>query len=249
MNLDRIIAVRTGKTVYRDGETVVKLFDQDYSKANVLNEALNQARVEETGLNIPHIREVTKVDGKWAIVLDYIEGKTLDRLMKENPQKNDEYLEKFVDLQIEIMKKKHPLLTKIKDKMNLKICQAPLDATTRYELHTRLDGMSKDDKVCHGDYNPSNVIITPDGEPCVLDWAHVTQGNPASDVARTYLLFWLDGDLKNAEKYVNMYCAKTDTPKKDVERWVPIVASSQLLKDKKVQEAFLMHWVNVVDYE
>ena len=52
---DRMIAVRTGKTVYRDGETVLKVFDSDYSKADILNEALNQARIEETGLNIPKI--------------------------------------------------------------------------------------------------------------------------------------------------------------------------------------------------
>ena len=29
MNLDRIIAVRTNKTVYRDGEYCVKVFDDD----------------------------------------------------------------------------------------------------------------------------------------------------------------------------------------------------------------------------
>lgn len=50
MKLDRIIAVRTGKTVYRDGDRVIKVFDSDYSKADILNEALNQARIEETGL-------------------------------------------------------------------------------------------------------------------------------------------------------------------------------------------------------
>ena len=64
---DKIIAVRTSKTVYRDGDTVIKVFDENYSKADVLNEALNQARIEETGLNIPKILEVSKMDGKWAL--------------------------------------------------------------------------------------------------------------------------------------------------------------------------------------
>ena len=61
----KVIAVRTSKTIYRDGDKVVKVFDEDFSKADVLNEALNQARVEETGLHIPKIIEVTKIDGKW----------------------------------------------------------------------------------------------------------------------------------------------------------------------------------------
>ena len=50
MTLDRVIAVRTAKTVYRDGDLCVKVFNEDFSKADVLNEALNQARIEETGL-------------------------------------------------------------------------------------------------------------------------------------------------------------------------------------------------------
>ena len=48
MKLDRVIAVRNNKTIYRDGDRCVKVFNDDYSKADVLNEALNQARIEET---------------------------------------------------------------------------------------------------------------------------------------------------------------------------------------------------------
>ena len=61
MKLDNVIAKRAEKTVYRDGEVAIKLFESSFSKANVLNEALNQARVEETGLNIPKVNEVCKV--------------------------------------------------------------------------------------------------------------------------------------------------------------------------------------------
>ena len=92
-----IIAERKNKIIYRDGDKAIKVFDQDFSKADVLNEALNQARVEETGLHIPKIIEVTTIDGKWALVYDYISGKTLANLMDENPEKIDEYLNWFVD--------------------------------------------------------------------------------------------------------------------------------------------------------
>ena len=98
MKLDKIIAVRNSKTVYRDGDKCIKLFDSDYSKADILNEALNQARIEETGLNIPKIREIMTIDGKWAIVSDYIKGKTLSRLMTEDSEKEHKYIEYLVDL-------------------------------------------------------------------------------------------------------------------------------------------------------
>ena len=250
MKLDRIIAVRTGKTVYRDGDKVIKVFDSEYSKADILNEALNQARIEETGLNIPKVLEVTMIDGKWAIITEYIEGKTLAQLMKEEPEKLDEYLEKFVDLQIEVHSKKAPLLNKLKDKMDRKISQTDLDATTRYELHTRLEAMPKHKKVCHGDFNPSNIIIRKDdGTPFILDWAHATQGNASADVARTYLLFCLEGDREKADKYLDLFCKKSDTAKQYVQKWLPIVAASQSVKGKPEEREFLLSWVNVMDFE
>ena len=249
MNLDRIIAVRNRKTVYRDGGKCIKVFDENYSKADVLNEALNQARMEETDLFIPRILEVTTLDGKWVIVSEYIKGKTLAQLMQEHPENRHAYLEKMVEVQMEIHSKKCPLLTKLKDKMNRKISQADLDATTRYDLHTRLEGMPKHDKVCHGDFNPSNIIITEDGSACILDWSHVTQGNASADVARTYLLFWLDGDMESAEEYLRLFCEKSGTPRQYVQKWMPIVAASQSVKGNEKEREFLLEWANVVEYE
>ncbi len=249
MKLDKIIAVRTGKTIYKDENRAVKVFDSDYSKADILNEALNQARIEETGLNIPKILGVNMIDGKWAIVSEFIKGKTMAQLIEENPDKFDEYLEQFVDIQMSIHEMKAPLLTKLKDKMNRKISQADIDATTRYELHTRLEGMPKHNKVCHGDFNPSNIIITDEGVPYILDWSHATQGNASADVARTYLLFWLDGNIEGAKKYMELFCKKSDTARQYIEKWLPIVAASQSVKGNAKEREFLLSWVDVVDYE
>ena len=249
MNSDKIIAVRTNKTIYRDGDKCIKVFSSDYSKADILNEALNQARIEETGLNIPKILAVETIDGKWSIVSEYIEGETLASLMEKNPDKEDEYLELLVDLQMEVHSKKAPLLNKLKDKMKRKISEADLDATTRYELHTRLEGMPKHDKVCHGDFNPSNIIIKKDGTPYIIDWSHATQGNASADVARTYLLFVLSGKEDIAKKYMNLFCKKSDTARQYIEKWLPIVAASQSVKGKKEEREILLSWANVVDYE
>ena len=249
MKLDKVIAVRTNKTIYRDGDTAVKVFDADFSKADVLNEALNQARIEETGLDIPKIHAVTTVSDKWAIVSEYIEGKTLAQLMEENPDKKDVYLEMFVDLQMKVHSMTAPNLNSLKAKMDRKISLADLDATTRYELHTRLHSMPKHNKVCHGDFNPSNIIIAENGKAYILDWSHATQGNASADVARTYLLFCLSGDTDTAKKYLKLFCDKSNTARQYVEKWMPIVAASQSVKGKAEERDFLLSWVDVVDYE
>ncbi len=249
MNLDNKIAERKNKEVYRDGNYAVKVFNKEYSKADVLNEALNQARIEETGLLLPKVDSVTKVDDRWAIVSDYVEGETLATLMKNNPEKMDEYLEMFVELQMEIHTKKAPLLSKLKDKMNRKISESSLDATTRYELHTRLESLPKHTKVCHGDFNPDNIVVTADNKCYILDWSHATQGNASADVARTYLLFRLAKNEEIAEKYLDLFCKKSDTAKQYVQKWMPIVAASQSVKGNEEEKELLLSWVDVVEYE
>lgn len=249
MKLDNIIAERINKTIYRDGNKCIKVFDESYSKADVLNEALNHARVEETGLNIPELSEVTRINGKWAIVSQFIEGENLADLIAADPAKYDEYLNMFVDLQLEIQSKRSPLLCQLKDKMNRKIDLTDLDETTKYDLHTRLTSAPDHSKLCHGDYNASNIIITPDGTPYVLDWAHATQGNASADAARTYLLFCLSGNIAGADKYLDLFCQKSGTAKKYVQSWMPIVAASQSVKKNCKEKEILLRWVNVVDYE
>lgn len=247
--LETKIADRKGKTIYKSGDACVKLFDSGISKADILNEALNHARVEEAGLNVPTLREVTKINGKWAIVLDYIEGKTLSELILENKANLNKYLDSFVNLQVEMHKKKCPKLIKLKDKMNAKISASGLDATIRYELHHLIDGMPKHYKLCHGDFNPSNIIVTQEGKMFIIDWSHATQGNASADVARTYLLFMLNDQKDIAEKYLTLFCKKADTAKQYVQKWMPIVAASQLVKGNEEEREFLLRWANVVDFE
>ncbi len=249
MKLDNVIAKRTNKTVYKDGETAIKVFNENYSKADILNEALNLARVEETGLSIPAVLEVTKVDEKWAIVTKYAKGKTLKELMEENPNMVEEYIDMFVDIQLSIHEKRAPLLNKLKDKMQRKISESGLDATMRYELHTRLESMPKHTKLCHGDFTPANVVIQTDGSAFILDWAHATQGNASADAARTYLMFCLNGKTKLANLYLDVFCQKSDTARQYVQKWLPIVAASQLVKGKESEKELLNTWVNVVEYE
>lgn len=249
MKLEQVIATRPKKTIYRDGDKVIKLFHEDYSKSDILNEALNQARVEETGLAIPKILEVTKIDGKWAIISEYIEGPTLEQLMNEHPEKMDEYLDLFVTIQTEIHKKKAPLLTKLIDKMMRKVSQADIDPGTKYDLHTVLEGMHRHDKVCHGDFNPSNIIISPDGQAYILDWAHATQGNASADAARTFLVFNLSGKAELANQYLDVFCTKSGIDKRYVQKWLPIVATSQSVKGNPEERQLLNHWINIFDYE
>ena len=250
-NLDNPIAERKTKTVYKDSDKTIKLFVENYSKADILNEALNQARVEEgTALNVPKLLEVTRIDGRWGLVSEHIEGTPLNKLMEEHSEKEEEYLNLFVDTQIKILSNSVPLLNRIKDKFRRKLSNAVnIDENTRYELMQRLEGMKNHTKLCHGDFNPSNVIIKENGEVYVIDWSHVTQGNASADAARTFLLFSIEGKSELAEKYINLFSEKSGITKANIQRWIPIVAATQMTKGREEEQEFLSNWINVVDYE
>lgn len=250
MNYDSILATRANKVIYRAGNRAVKVFAKNYPKTDVLNEALNQARVEMTGLPIPKILGVTTAeDGGWSIISEYVEGKTLAQLMKEEPEKADQYLRDFVALQMEVHSKKAPMLNKLKDKWDRKLSGLTmLSATVRYELRTRLASMPKHDKVLHGDFVPANIMRDPKGRYHILDWSHATQGNASADAATTYLLFALQ-DPEAAERYLKLFCEMSDTAKQYVQRWIPITAASRLEKAIPEEKELLEKWIDVVEYE
>lgn len=241
---------RPYKVVYKDGDKIIKVFTKEHGKANVFNEALCQARVEESGIKIPQVLEVTQIDGEWALVIEFVEGKTLEQIMKEDPENTEKYMEQFVDLQLEMHTKKAPRLTLQKDKFARKIASLKnlVDATIRYELHTRLDSMPTHTKLCHGDFNPSNVIVAADGTMTIVDWAHATQGNASGDAAITYLEFALK-DQKLADLYLDLFCKKSDTAKQYVQKWLPIAAAAQLTKGVEEEKEFLTRWIDVIDFQ
>ena len=103
------------------------------------------------------LERLAGVNGQWAITTEFVEGDTLAALMAAHPEKEDEYLNLFVDIQMKVHACTCPMLNSLTEKMQRKISATDLDATTRYELHTRLASMHVHKKVCHGDFNPKTA--------------------------------------------------------------------------------------------
>ena len=225
---------RGNKVVYDLGDKIVKVFNETKPVSDVFNEALNLARINECGIRSPKALEVSQLENAngWALVTEKVPGTTLAEKMTAEPQRFGEYLEMFVDLQIEIHGYTSPLLNRQRDKFARMIDSLDqLNATTRYNLQERLDGMTKEFKVCHGDFNPSNVIVGDDGQLYVCDWAHALNSKD------------------QAEAYLELYCDRADMPMQVVRQWTSIVAASELARKRNVNDEFLKNWIDVVDYQ
>lgn len=244
IDADRIIAIRTDKIVYRDGNTVLKVFDPSYSTADIFNEALNQARIEETGFPVPKIMEILKLDGKWAIRREFAEGITLERLMLEKSEDRERNLDLFTDVQREIFALKAKQLNRQKYKLAQRISRAPIPEDTRERLLESLFTLPDGSATLHGDFIPSNLVLLSGGGYCVLDWTHVTEGNEHEDVARTYLQLMRRFDEATAERYLALYLGKSGARRADVFAWMASATVALLALCRPSERGFYLAKLN-----
>ena len=245
----QILEEKSYKTVYREGNVIIKAFTASHPMSGVFNEAYIHACILDAGVPAPKLLGVSQLDGGWAISMEYVAGKTLSELAQENPDRLDEYLERLVDIQLETGRYRVPQLRNTRLKMENAIkTLTDIDASTRYELLQRLHGMARHTKLCHGDLVPSNIVMKEDGSYAILDWAHASAGNAGADAAITYMRFSLDNP-ELAEKYLRLFCKKADMPIQYIQTWMPIVAAFQLTKHRESERPLLEKWISVAEYQ
>ena len=83
MNPDRIIALRSTLTVFRDCDRCLKVFGAEHTQSSVLREAFNAASAAEAGVCTPRVLGVTELDGMPTIVSEFVKGKTLAAIASE----------------------------------------------------------------------------------------------------------------------------------------------------------------------
>lgn len=226
MRLDRVIAVRNDKILFYDNDECIKVFHSVYDKSDILKEAHNHACMEDAGLPVPIFREVCKIDGKWSIVSDFIKGKNLEILLQEKPDDYKNFIEMMVSLQSDMFEKECPPLISLKERLERRIQKADLDEIQRFSLHSLLNEMPTQRRICHGDFVPSNIVVSRENKIYLLDFSHVSSGNAEADIANTYISFLCEGAQEYADYYLERICHKTGIASQSVLQWIPIVAAA-----------------------
>ena len=162
---DSVLLERADKVVLRDKDSVLKIFGPSYKVSLILNEAMNEARAAETGLPVAKVLEVMKLRDHWCIRREWVEGETLADVMDKDKKNLQKYLRQFVAIQCEIFGKTSDRMGNLADKLDKQISASPLPRETRYDLHMKLQSFPRGKALCHGDFNPTNVIITPHHHP------------------------------------------------------------------------------------
>ena len=109
-----------------------------------------------------------------------------------------------------------------------------------------LETMPDGDRLCHGDFHPGNILMTPQGEH-IIDWIDASRGNPMADLARSTILAlgaaetsqirnrWLKTAIRIFHAtYIYHYFKLRPGGEDEYNRWLPIVAAARL--SEKISE-------------
>lgn len=190
MNLGDAIAIGNTAKVYLYDGKIFKVFN-DYLPVTESRYEANKQRIAYShGLNVPKVLDVTEIDGKQAIIMEYIKGRTIGDILSENMDQ----AEHFMNVSIDIQQKIHMVVDDSLEPMSEKLRHQIELTTILDERHKslcvqKLDSMTFENRICHGDFHLFNLIIADNGEVTIIDWVDSSRGDIRADIYRTYLLY------------------------------------------------------------
>jgi len=227
MILENPIAKGNTAAIYLVDNKIVKVFNDNLPKSTALYEADKQKLAYSYGLSVPKIIDIINVNNRQAIVMEHIQGETLGNMLLNDIENSKKYMQISIDIQRKIHAievKEHELMY---DRLIMKIKEAKLLNTKQKDyLLKKINNMTYDTKLCHGDFHFFNIIMQNEN-PVIIDWVDSSIGNITADVYRSYLLY-SQFSLELADLYLNLYCQNSGICKDEIFVWAPILAGARL---------------------
>jgi aminoglycoside phosphotransferase (APT) family kinase protein len=206
------------------------------------------------GLPVPEVGELVEIDGCLGQVYERIEGAPMANGLLGTPKADPDTAVRLAHLFAQVHAEIHacshipevPSQRQLLPTVIRRIAALPPDL--KEATLQAFDEIPAGDLLCHGDFHPYNVLLSPHG-PVVIDWNNAHIGNPLEDVARSTLM--LDGvalsepsyrstiDLFN-KAYLERYLELRPDDEQQLVAWRPIVAAVRLSDDIPELEAWLL---------
>ena len=196
------------------------------------------------GINTPAAVELVEVNGRSGIIYERVSGETMLTAIMSNLEQALQFAHKMAELHLAMHQQTATTLPNQKERMQGKIEMA--DQLTEGEktavLH-HLAQLPEANHVCHGDFHPDNIMLTPD-RPIVIDWIDATQGHPSADIARTKIIM-TTGELPDDpierehltqlrqiyyNTYESHYLSRSTLTSEDIAAWILPNAAARLIE-------------------
>ena len=167
---------------------MLKLYLEGSPSADVEREAQTSMAVHKAGLPAPAVEGIVEVEGRTGIVFERIQGRTMSDTFAHEPWKLFQLARGMAELHATMHSYELPELPSRRERLEDRIqAVAALPTNTKEAVLKVLNQLPDGNAVCHGDFYPDNIIMSPRG-PIIIDWFGAARGNPLADVARTWLL-------------------------------------------------------------
>ncbi|WP_345239355.1 aminoglycoside phosphotransferase family protein [Pontibacillus salipaludis] len=227
MNHWEPIAEGNTATIYKNDGHVMKVFKDHLPSTEALKEAKKQGYARSCGIPVPRIVDVVTHEGKPALVMEYIKGRSIGECFRENPAHAERYLKQSVEVQFNMHSFPGDGLESMTEKLANQIVSAPMiKSVQKQKLIDLLKGFHYKPKICHGDFHLYNLIQSESGIT-IIDWVDASSGDPRADVYRTYLLY-LQHSRELGDLYLRLYCEKSGFKKEEILKWAPVIACARL---------------------
>jgi tRNA A-37 threonylcarbamoyl transferase component Bud32 len=248
--------IATGRTAeiyaWNEGQ-ILKLFYDWFGLENIEYEARIASAVYASGLPVPWVGDIVKVKGRNGLVYQRIDGTPMDKMLSRKPWTIIHAARRIAEIHLEMhattLKVDLPMQRERLERKIQRACALPEELCSK-ALAT-LDILPDGNQLCHGDFHPANILVTPQAET-IIDWIDATLGNPLADLARTTII--LEGaaacQIHNPLEagfirwfhaiYLHHYFDRNPGGKKEYQRWLPVVAAARLSEGIPALETWLI---------
>ncbi len=227
--------------VYRAGPYALKIFHKTANPALIMREAYVSSLVAEAGLPVPRAYGMEELEEGLAIKLEAVPGKNLHAAIVEEPARCEEFIQKLIELQVQVHRSSVELPFTLTDWLKERIGGARLSKDVKEKLIEKLAALPEGKALCHGDFHGGNVLT--DGERyTIIDWANACAGSPDADACRTWMIYAIYLP-EVAGMYLEAYCAYVQRPMEEILRWLPVLAGARLQEGFSEESEILRNWI------
>ena len=258
-DLGKPIAAGRTAEVYVWGEHQVLKLYRDWCPPHWVDfEARIGRIVQDAGLPVPAVGDTVEVNGRRGLVYEWLDGVSMLRSILAKPW----MIARFGRLTAELHAALHSVQAPpdLPDQRNsfrgaIERAQSLPDDLRRKALAV-LDVCPVGDRLCHGDFHPDNILMTPRG-PIIIDWITATRGDPLGDVARTVLLMTVGEPPMNIlirlltrllrgwmrAAYIKRYFELQPDGREQLSNWLVVTFAARLAEDIKGEAEQLITFV------
>lgn len=187
-----------GKVYRLDADTIVKVYFDADALPDIQRERELARKAFVLGIPTAIPYDVAKVGDSYGSVFELLNAKSFAKLIVEEPENKDKYIEMDVDL----LKKIHATEVKPGDMPNMKevalkwakFLHGHLPDRDYEKLVALIEAVPENYHMMHGDYHVKNVMMQ-NGEVLLIDMDTLCYGDPVFEFASIFLAYQGFGEL------------------------------------------------------